>query len=265
MKIILIFLSLFFCLVSCNQGRRKNNIAVFDEELISLKELDNTIKLELYDHIYAIYELRKLALNEILRKKAVLRNENDYYLSTDSIYKKYRVEINLLEPISPSFIIDDNEIFYKGNMSADKTLVLIKNFDCDNCRVISMYMEKLFEVYKEKIKFGYINHSEPNLSSKALEFAKKNDLYAQLFDVFNNYRLIMDSTYIYDQIINLGLSKIEFDKYTNSKESDEDILNNYIKVSERGIRRVPTILLNNRLLNIPNTFEEFEDIISANI
>ncbi|NDV60127.1 thioredoxin domain-containing protein [Bacteroides sp. 519] len=265
MKIGLKYLFLFFLLVGCNQKNEKDYVAVFNNDQISLKQIDNTIKLELYDHIYAIYELRKIALDEIIRKKAVSENENDYYISIDSIYKKYNVEINISEPISPSFIVDDKDIFYKGNMNGDKTLILIKNFDCDNCRVISMYMEKLFEIYKDRIKFGYINYSEPNLSSKALEFAKKKDLYNQLFDVFNNYRLIMDSTYIYDQISNLGLSKDEFDKYINTKESDDDIFENYIKISERGIRRVPTILLNNQLLNIPNTFEEFEKDVSVNL
>jgi thiol-disulfide isomerase/thioredoxin len=77
---------------SCNKTQTAENesetVAVVGNEKISITEIDNQVKQELYDELSRIYTIRKLVLNETIKEKLLLQEAQKLGIGKDELLKR---------------------------------------------------------------------------------------------------------------------------------------------------------------------------------
>ncbi|MDR6809204.1 protein-disulfide isomerase [Dyadobacter sp. BE34] len=136
---------LVFCF-SCESTQRKQPAASYKDGEISLEEVDNFIKDEVYEQLYAIYYLRNVSLDEVIANRLFTVEAEKRKISVDELI---RSEVD--DKLSPNGLAE-----YKKRMHIDSTMRDTKN----SFRSVSVKTEdgkrELWDRYKryERGEFG---------------------------------------------------------------------------------------------------------------
>jgi len=79
---------LFIALVSffsCQKQVERKIIAKIEGEEITMEEVDNLIKNSLFEYLFAIYDVRRIALNELIYNKLIAKEGKARHMDVDSI------------------------------------------------------------------------------------------------------------------------------------------------------------------------------------
>lgn len=89
LKINICLLIAVSCIIACSEKRtfEKNGIAVINGEIISLSELDESVKHQLHERLYDIYKIREIALNKTIERKLLNLESNARGINVDSLLK----------------------------------------------------------------------------------------------------------------------------------------------------------------------------------
>lgn len=181
------------------------------------------------------------------------RNALEAILKTqllDSL-KRNNTEISkyIYPPKSASLNLSGLPIYYRGNPNSKVTMVIASDFECEKCIQAHDRYNEIYEQYKDKVKFGYINFSSsPTFASLASEAASKQNKYWEFSDSLFAKKGSLDSLSIYNIAKNLNLDIERFDTDLHSKENldtQNDANDDLIK---RGLFATPTIIINGRLI-----------------
>ena len=132
-----LFILIFF---SCNEKQKNKNIpiiATIDSIIIYQNEVDNFVKQKLYDELSRIHLIRKIALEEIIKKKLLKREANKQSITKSKLLQKlYKSKINensILNfakkrgyDINGINAIEKSVVNYQ--ISSEKGSVLLRNF-----------------------------------------------------------------------------------------------------------------------------------------
>ncbi len=170
----------------------------------------------------------------------------------ENLKEKYPIQI-LLDPQLPLKWTQKNfyTVHYKGNEDSKTTLIIISDFACENCQAAFPLFEKIFDKYKNKIKFGF-THFSPNvtLASISAEAANNQNKFWEYHDeIFKVRKLNLSDTASFINIakkLNLNINQFKLD--ISSNVIKEKIQKNIDLLKSRKIYATPTLIVNDKVI-----------------
>lgn len=320
--------------ISCNQKNKKHKedvIAEINGIEISSSELDKLVQQELFDELNRIYNIRDLALTELIRNKILeqeaakhnksvadfLRAYTDsvishysydslvvrYNLNTpatmiyktsmmqippdtyegrlsqrskleyiiqsqlvDSLINKSNVKRFLYPPKSPGINMEKQTISYRGNTGSDVTLYLISDFDCGKCIELHPVYDSIYNKYKDKVRFGYVNYSgTPSPLIIASEAMNNQGKFWEFYNTVFKINAMVDSTRIFNIADSLRLDMNKFKTDFSSRDIVDKITESFNAIETAGIYATPTVIVNDRLLFNSGSYDEIARLIDIEL
>ncbi|MBI4647681.1 MAG: thioredoxin domain-containing protein, partial [Bacteroidia bacterium] len=90
-------------------------------------------------------------------KELIIESYKRYLLErlTDSLKLVHKINIFLKPPLPPEISLNNIPAHYRGNMDSKITLLEVSDMECDKCREYYPVYEKLYNKYKDKVRFGF--------------------------------------------------------------------------------------------------------------
>lgn len=185
---------------------------------------------------------------------------------SDSLYNKAQIKRYLYPPKQPRCVVDDLDVHYRGNLKAQTTFIVASDFDCKRCVDFEKTLKRIYDKYKDRVKFGFINFAdEPTLASLACEAAARFDKFWEFHDALFEHEALVDSTFIFEVASKQGLPLEDYKQELQSARNYDKINHLITKLMERGLFATPTIIINNRLVYITNSYEELVELLEQEL
>lgn len=184
----------------------------------------------------------------------------------DSLKKQYNVQYFLTPPLKQTINTKNCLKQTNGNFNSKVTFTVISSFDCKSCIEISPAIKAIFDKYKSQVKFEFI-YFEPIISLKTMfaEVLEKNgadyNIISKLYIKTHNsdtsaiFEIIDDPKY-HNNFVIQSLSD------TTLKRSIKQSMD---QLSEQGISKTPSFLINNRLISSFVDGHDLEKVIISTI
>ncbi|MBI4649135.1 MAG: thioredoxin domain-containing protein, partial [Bacteroidia bacterium] len=90
-------------------------------------------------------------------KELIIESYKRYLLErlTDSLKLVHKIKVFLKPPLPPEISLNNIPAHYRGNMNSKITLLEVSDMECDKCREYYPVYEKLYNKYKDKVRFGF--------------------------------------------------------------------------------------------------------------
>ncbi|HAH24147.1 MAG TPA: hypothetical protein DCL77_10395, partial [Prolixibacteraceae bacterium] len=207
-------------------------------------------------------------LNSIKGQELLMTRYKKYLLNqfVDSLKKAHQITILLKPPKPPKITINDLIVHYKGNLNSPVTFLVISDFDCHICKEQNTFLEKLFNQYKGKVRFGFTHYSSyVSNSAIASECSSNQGKFWEMHDSIFNAKVIPDSVSLFRMAKNLKLDMNAFGIDFKNKAISEKIKDNLLKLESAGIYGTPTIMINDRLIFNSTSINEIEKMLKEEI
>lgn len=171
------------------------------------------------------------------------------------------LEKNLV-PISTLINENTNE---RGNKDAKIILVEFADFECPACGAVHPIVTRIYEKYKDKIRFAFRNfplpqHKYARVSAQAVLAAGAQGKFWEYGDILFENQDKLDRQSLIDNAQALGL---DVDKFTNDLDNPVyiQIINADLKAGDEiGIHSTPTFYLNGEKM-VFGSFVTFEQLV----
>lgn len=159
-------------------------------------------------------------------------------------------------------VLKDNYIAeIMGRMEVAKEIVA-SDYNCERCVQFEKTLSKLYDNYKERVKFGFVHFADaPSLAALACEAAGEQKQFWTFHDTIFNYSGVADSAFIYNLAKSKRLNMTEFDAYLHSSDKYKEMDKVINQLVERGLMATPTIIINDRLVYVTNSYEELSRLL----
>lgn len=325
------YLFILIICVSCSRNKEQSVIAEVNGISVTSDELNQLVQQELFDELNRIYEIKKIALNQLIRNKLILIEsqkkgiDKDIYINSyvenkirlvglDSLYSIYNIENSnpmfyadkvyytsentfegnlekreilksciiaelidslktyssvvsyLYPPKSPIFRLDDLHTYYRGDTSSSVTVSIISDFNCSECISAHKMYSEIYEEYKDRVRFCYINFSAATtLAQLACDAADAQNAFWNYHDSLYSHAGRIDSSTIYRiaQQLNLDLQvfKNDLEDPVRKEKLDESIHS----LVAMGLYATPTVVINGRLIVNSNSKTEIVCLIEKEL
>lgn len=180
----------------------------------------------------------------------------------DSLYSKANIKKYIYPPKQPECVIADLCTHYRGNMKSSVSFIVASDFNCERCVAFEGTLQRIYTEYKDRVKFGFVSFADfPTLPALACEAADRQGKFWEFHDSIFQYEGISDSIYIFDlaktNSLNVEQFKQDLKSPDNYKKLDETITN----LVNRGVFATPTIIINDRLVYMTNSYEELSRLL----
>lgn len=116
------------------------------------------------------------------------------------------------------------------------------------------------------MKFGFVHFADaPSLAALVCEAADKQGQFWSFHDAIFNYVEVADSAFIYNFAKSKRLDMREFDKNLHSPDNYKKLDNIINRLVERGLMATPTIIINDRLVYVTNSYEELSKLLEREL
>lgn len=184
----------------------------------------------------------------------------------DSLFNKAQIRRYVYPPKQPECVVADLCVQYRGNLDATTHLIVASDFTCKRCAEFEKTLKRIYDKYQDRVKFGFINFAnEPNLASLACEAAGKHGKFWQFHDAIFSHDALPDSAFIFGLAENLGLDVAKYKQDLQSAATYNRVNHTIDKLMERGLFATPTIIINNRLVYITNSYEELTKLLDKEL
>lgn len=184
----------------------------------------------------------------------------------DSLFNKAQIKRYVYPPKQPKCVVADLCVQYRGNLDAATHLIVASDFSCKRCAEFEKTLKRIYNEYHDRVKFGFVSFAdEPNLASLACEAAGKYGKFWEFHDAIFSYNALPDSAYILGLAKNLGLDVTRYKRDLQSAETYNNVNHTINKLMERGLFATPTIIINNRLVYITNSYEELTKLLDKEL
>lgn len=208
-----------------------------------------------------LVSLEKGSLEEKLSFQQKLQGRVIHSL-VDSLYQKADVKTYLYPPRQPECVVKDLCVHYRGNQESDVNFIVASDYNCERCVQFEKTLARLYDKYKDRVKFGFIHFADaPSLAALACEAAAAQGQFWAFHDAIFNYVGVVDSTFIYNFAKTICLDVRKFNADLHSSDNYREMDRAINKLVERGIMATPTIIINDRLVYITNSYEELSKLI----
>lgn len=185
---------------------------------------------------------------------------------SDSLYGKAQIKRYIYPPKQPKCVVEDLDVHYRGNLKAQTTFIVASDFDCKRCVDFEKTLKRIYDKYKDRVKFGFINFAdEPTLASLSCEAAARFDKFWEFHDAVFEHEALVDSTFVFDVASKQGLPLEDYKRELQSARNYNKVNHLITKLMERGLFATPTIIVNNRLVYITNSYEELTKLLEQEL
>lgn len=151
---------------------------------------------------------------------------------------------------------------YRGNLDSPVSFIVASDYNCERCVQFEKTLSKLYDNYKERVKFGFVHFADaPSLAALACEAAGEQKQFWTFHDTIFNYSGVADSAFIYNLAKSKRLNMTEFDAYLHSSDKYKEMDKVINQLVERGLMATPTIIINDRLVYVTNSYEELSRLL----
>ena len=182
--------------------------------------------------------------------------------------KKDNVDIHkyVFPPRSSKLNMNGLPIYYRGNLKSKVSMIIVSDFECDRCIQSHGKYNEIYEEYKDKIKFGYINFSSsPTFASLAADAAYKQGKYWEFSDSLFAKAGAIDSMSVYNIANQLNFDVDKFDKDLHSKSTLDMLEKANDELIRKGLFATPTIIINGRLIFDSNSKKEITHLLEEEL
>ncbi|HYF31658.1 MAG TPA: thioredoxin domain-containing protein [Chitinophagaceae bacterium] len=170
----------------------------------------------------------------------------------ESLKKKYPSQIMLEPPASPTMNTEDLPVvYYRGKQDSEVTMVIVSDFNCDNCRTAFPLFEKLYRKYGGRVRFGY-THFAPEVSLAAMAAGAANDqdkfwdYHQEVLSAKNHHT--SDTAYYTGIAGKLNLDMNRFKAALSDGGIRQEIQQNIDLLKARKVYATPTVVINGRVI-----------------
>lgn len=158
--------------------------------------------------------------------------------------------------------VSDNGLKCETLGDEDSIQVLKDNYIAEIMGRFEKTLSKLYDNYKERVKFGFVHFADaPSLAALACEAAGEQKQFWTFHDTIFNYSGVADSAFIYNLAKSKRLNMTEFDAYLHSSDKYKEMDKVINQLVERGLMATPTIIINDRLVYVTNSYEELSRLL----
>ena len=209
----------------------------------------------------SLIPLKKGTIEEELSFQQRLRNRIVQAL-VDSLYQKADIKRYIYPPKQPECVVRDLCVYYRGNLDSPVSFIVASDYNCERCVQFEKTLSKLYDNYKERVKFGFVHFADaPSLAALACEAAGEQKQFWTFHDTIFNYSGVADSAFIYNLAKSKRLNMTEFDAYLHSSDKYKEMDKVINQLVERGLMATPTIIINDRLVYVTNSYEELSRLL----
>lgn len=184
----------------------------------------------------------------------------------DSLKSTSQIDNYLYPPKSPVFNLKDLYVYNRGDLLSDVSMVIISDFDCEKCIEAHPLYNSIYEEYKDRVSFSYINFSATaTLAQIACDAANEQQCFWEFHDLLYSNTGIIDSSAVYNIAQRLNLDKITFKRDLESIKRKDNIENTIHKLVSMGIYATPTVVINGRLIVNSGSREEIVHLIDLEL
>ncbi len=138
--------------------------------------------------------------------------------------------------------------------------------NCERCAEFEKTLKRIYNEYQDRVKFGFVSFAdEPTPASLACEAADKYGKFWEFHDAMFSHNARIDSAFVYDLATNMGLDVAEYKRDFMSAENYNNVNHTISKLMERGLFATPTIIINDRLVYITNSYEELTKLLNQEL
>jgi protein-disulfide isomerase len=185
-----------------------------------------------------------------------------------------------VSPSAPTEILNVPDVsktdFIRGNPNAKVTLIEYADFQCPACAAMHATIKKLQEDFKNDLRLVYrfsplTNiHQYSLISAQAVYAAGLQSKFWEMYDlIFENqdsWSISSDAKSIFtDYAKKLGLNLNKFNADIDSDSTKKFIIDEQNKGLDLGINSTPTIFLNGKQIQNPESYEDFKKLIQDEI
>lgn len=213
-------------------------------------------------------ELKYIDVNSKEGKRLVNIDFNDNLISkfVDSLKHAYSVKISLPPPPQLKNNLNKIKAHYRGNTNSKVTVYEISDFECYSCIEANPIFKEIFELYKDKVRFGYSHlSSEVSLSARVAECASNQGKFWQMHDSIFDLKRVPDSLKLISIAQNLNLDMAKFNDDLNSTEIHNRINSNINYLKNEKFYGTPTLVINNNIIHDSYSREEIINTIEQEL
>jgi protein-disulfide isomerase len=186
----------------------------------------------------------------------------------ERLRKKWRVEVNLAEPVF-ALALDDGASPARGPAKAAVTIVEFSDFECPFCRDVQPALKQIIETYGKNVRLIFKHlplegHRNSLPAARAAYCAGKQDRFWQFHDaLFAAGNL---SPELFDRIgADIGLGIERFRSCVTSEQSRTAIVKDIETARSLRIDSTPSFLVNGRLIKGALSIAEWQKIIEREL
>ncbi len=186
----------------------------------------------------------------------------------DSLRQRHNIEITLRspEPMRPKADLSELKISYKGNPKADKSIVLVGSYACDGCKAAMPLFNELFELYGEKLKFGFCFYEGvPSVASLAAKAAEKQGEFWAMHNALMAAETEVDTAFALQCAQTLNLDTETFAADIAHPGLEAEVAGNIQIVNDNNITEEPTFVIGGRVFYAPFDIETIKTNIERNL
>lgn len=166
----------------------------------------------------------------------------------DSLRKGKEINCYIYPPKSPLINLNNLNTYYRGNIDSKVCVTVVSDFDCTSCINTHNLYDSIYNIYKDKVKFGYIHYSAiPTIGEIASDAAHEQGHFWEFHDSLYAHKGYIDSSVVYNvagKILDIEKFKIDIE----SQERKNKIENTINQLMLAGVYATPTIIINGRLI-----------------
>lgn len=238
------------------------------ERLLEKEAKRKGVSVEEYINLYVSRKENSLSLAEmqIITENSVRQKskQRSYLIQglADSLFREAKVNKYVYPPRRPELIIADLPIHYRGNLSSSTNLLVASDFDCQRCIEFEKTLQQLYDKYQKKVKFGFVNFAGlPTLPALACEAADNQGKFWTFHAAAFQHKEMADSSFLFDFAQKEGMNMKQFKHDLFSEETYNKVDRTINELTKRGLFATPTVIINNRLVYMTNSFEELSRLL----
>lgn len=186
----------------------------------------------------------------------------------DSLRQQHNISILLQspEPMRPKADLSKLKICYKGNLKAEKSIVLVGSYACDGCKAAMPLFNELFELYGEKLKFGFcFFEGVPSVASLAAKAAERQGEFWAMHNALMATETEIDSETAMNCAQTLNLDTETFDADLALPDLAAEVADNIQIINDNNITEEPTFVIGGRLFYAPFDSETIKSHIEKHL
>jgi protein-disulfide isomerase len=246
-----------------NQSERVENTNVFNrEKMISTLVIAELVMLLVFG--WQLFSLKQ----DLQALEGQARSDRGLYTSPITPDEDAPDQENVTESAGPIEISVRSSDHIRGNENAPVTIVTYSDFECPFCADMHPIIENILEDNEETVRLVYRHfplsfHRRALKAAEASECAAEQDKFWEYHDIlFENQNNLAGGVFqLKEWASDLGLDQKRFDDCLDSNEKSDDVKNDRISGTSKGVTGTPTFFVNGNILEGAQPMVEIQRLI----